>query len=145
MDTLKCISYKIFTLFFISFMCAACSQERHLKNEIYVYQWNDKTPVNTISLSEIKDGKTIKTFSKNVEVKKQYDNLNKTPYLLLSFKDAPGFYIDRSYELKINTSVYKINDFKIMSKNQGGNIMYMMNDEPQEIGDDNIIKIEAGK
>ncbi|MGE8552417.1 MAG: hypothetical protein ACN6OB_00595 [Chryseobacterium jejuense] len=145
MGTLKCISYKIFTLFFISLMCAACSQERHLKNEIYVYQWNDKIPVNTISLSEIKDGKTIKTYSKNVEVKKQYDNLNKAPYLLLSFKDASGFYIDRSYELKINTSVYKINDFKIMSKNQGGNIMYMINDEPQEIGDDNIIKIEAEK
>lgn len=145
MDTLKCISYKIFTLFFISLMCAACSQERPLKNEIYVYQWNDKIPVKTISLSEIKDGKTIKTFSKNVEVKKQYDNLNKIPYLLLSFKDAPGFYIDRNYELKINTSVYKINDFKTMPKNQGGNIMYMMNGEPQEIGDDNIIKIEAGK
>jgi hypothetical protein len=33
----------------------------------------------------------------------------------------------------------------MMSKNQGGNIMYTINNEPQEIGDDDIIKIEAGK
>lgn len=145
MDTLKCISSKIFILFFISLMCVACSQERHLKNEVHVYGWNDKTPVKTISLAEIKNGKTIKTYSKNVDVKKQYDSLNKTSYILISFKEASGFYIDRNYELKINTSPYRIKDFKVMPKNQGGNIIYMVNDEPQEIGDDNIIKIQSGK
>lgn len=138
------MKHPILVLFFISLALIACSQERHLKNEIYVYHWNDKDLITNISLSEIKDGKTIKIYTRNVDVKKQYDNLNKTSYLLLSFKEAPGFYIDRNYELKINTSIYRINDFKVVSKNQGRNIMYMTNDEPQETGDDHIIKIQSG-
>ncbi len=126
-------------------MGVSCSEERFLKNEIHIYDWNSKSPVNTIVLTEIKDGKTVKTYHKNVEVKKQYDSLNKSPYLLLSFKDQPVFNIDKNYKLKINTSIYEIKDFRVMPENQGGAIMYMVNDEPQEIGDDHIIKIQAEK
>ncbi|MCT2408068.1 hypothetical protein NZD88_11005 [Chryseobacterium antibioticum] len=145
MDILKCTSYKIFILYFISFAFIACSQERHLKNEIYVYHWNDKDPIKIISLTEVEGEKKIKTYDQNIEIKKQYDSLNKTAYLQLVFKDVTQFQLNKDYELKINTSSYRINDFKMMSKNQGGNIMYTINNEPQEIGDDNIIKIEAGK
>ncbi|MBV8326118.1 hypothetical protein [Chryseobacterium sp.] len=124
-------------------MFTACSQERHLKNQIYVYDWNEKNPIKTVSLTEIKDGKKIKVYQKNVDIKKQYDSLNKTNYFMLVFKDAVQFQINSSYELKINASLYKITNFKMMSKSQGGDIMYTINNEPQEIGDDNIIKIQA--
>jgi hypothetical protein len=99
----------------------------------------------TISLAEVEGEKKIKIYDQNIDIKKQYDSLNKTTYLKLIFKDVTQFQLNKNYELRINTSSYKINDFKMMSKNQGGNIMYTINNEPQEIGDDDIIKIEAGK
>jgi hypothetical protein len=139
------MNHYILLLFFISFAFIACSQERHLKNEIYVYHWNDKNPIKTISLAEVEGEKKIKIYDQNIDIKKQYDSLNKTTYLKLIFKDVTQFQLNKNYELRINTSSYKINDFKMMSKNQGGNIMYTINNEPQEIGDDDIIKIEAGK
>lgn len=139
------MKHSILLLFFISFAFIDCSQERHLKNEIYVYHWNDKDPIKNISLAEVEGEKKIKMYDQNIEIKKQYDSLNKTTYLQLVFKDVAQFQFNKNYELRINISSYRINDFKMMSKNQGGNIMYTINNEPQEIGDDNIIKIEAGK
>lgn len=139
------MKHYILLLFFISFAFIACSQERHLKNEIYVYHWNDKDSIKNISIAEVEGEKKIKTYDQNIEIKKQYDSLNKTVYLQLIFKDVTQFRFNKNYELKINNSSYRINDFKMMSKNQGRNIIYIINNEPQEIGDDNIIKIEAGK
>lgn len=145
MDILKCTSYKIYTLFFLLIIFTACSQERQLKNEIYIYHWNNKDHIKAISLTEIKDGRKIKIYNKNIEIKKKYDSLNKAPYVLLIFKDAKQLQINKSYELKINNSIYKINDFKVASKNKGSDIFYSINGEPNEIGDDNIIKMDLEK
>ncbi|WP_326983282.1 hypothetical protein VUJ46_01670 [Chryseobacterium sp. MYb264] len=135
------MKHKLAISLFISLLFLSCSRERKLKNEIHIYQPSNISSVKDVSITEISNGHKIKIYKKT-EIKERYDSLNKIPYLSLVFKDAKQFQMDKSYELKINNSMYKIEDFRETKKNQGSNIFYTINGEPQEIGGDNIIKID---
>ena len=88
------MKHTIIILLFTSLVLSSCSQERQLKNEIHIYHWNNDI-VKEVSLTEINNGRKIKIHSKNIEIKKKYDSMNKTPYLLLTFKDAKQFQINK--------------------------------------------------
>lgn len=142
MDISKCIKSKIFMITLLMFTIMSCSQERRLKNVIYFYPLHGQDSIKNISLTEFKNGKKIKTVTENITIKRRIDKLNQSTFKTLEFSDFSHFNLDKNYELKINKHLYKIGDFKINSKSQGNDIKFQLNGVVNEVGDDNIIKIE---
>lgn len=144
MDILKCIKCKTFFVFCILFICQACSQTRELKNQLHIYNWKPQKS-NNISLTILKDGKVNRVYNENILLENKFDNLNQTNFTLIEFKNSHSFSMDNEYELKIDKLSFLIKNFKVNSKSQGNDVTYTVNGKYNEIGDDNIIKIDINQ
>ncbi|MCH4830404.1 MULTISPECIES: hypothetical protein [Flavobacterium] len=139
MDTLKYISFFLISL---NFSCSDNSK-KHIKSEIWVSDWNNKSIPKTISLLSYDKNKTTITYKVNY-TRIAYDTLNKNKYLLIKFKSTQNkLSTSNKYELKINDTIYyKIYDFKTRSSNQGGDIEVKVNNGYSEIGDSEILVLD---